>query len=118
MWRQVGFDILQLGVKRKRPLVPDGDHTHHPVTAQADQVGVFIVEFVHQGLLRIARVLRNFLYKGLVVEHVNLLKFPFLRCYFKNMERLQTTPLHGYIHRGDAGLAVNSCAKLGIFCAC
>ena len=53
-----------------------GDHAHELFAVQANGVGVLSVDFVHQPLLGIARVLRNFFDEGFVIESVNRFKLP------------------------------------------
>src|SRR5208282_4469538 len=56
--------------------------------AEADQVGVLGVEFVHEPLGRRRLMLGNFLDEGLVIEPVNLLEFPILARAFEHQRFL------------------------------
>jgi hypothetical protein len=55
-----------------------GDHPNDALIAQADEIGVFGVEFIHQAGRAGGLMLRDFLHERSVIELMDLLKFPVL----------------------------------------
>src|SRR2546426_12209129 len=82
-------DIAELFVEREGTLVPHGHHADELVGVEGDEVGVFVVETVHQSFLRIGRVLRNFFYERLVVEPENLFELRFIGGNFETQSSLR-----------------------------
>ena len=82
-WRQVGIQIGQLLVQGKGAARAGGDHANDSVAAQADQVGVFIVEFIHQPGSGRGLMLGDLLHKSPVIELMNLFELPIFRCDFE-----------------------------------
>ena len=76
--RQVIVQIGQFAIQRKGTLIARTEHAHQLITLPAGEIGVLGMEFIDQPPLWVGCVLGNFFHKGLVVEPVNLLKFPIM----------------------------------------
>ena len=118
--RQVTVDVAELFVERERSFVPYRHHADELVAIQRDEIGVLVVETVHQPLLRVRRVLGDFLDEGFVIETENLLELRFSGGHFKSQGLLR---VHGC--RGTARLSLLSfrpvmslCISSGIFLRC
>ena len=74
--RQMGIEVRQFLVERERPVAAHGEHPDELLVLQTDEIRVLRVKLVHEPLGGRRLVLRDFLDEGLVVEPVNLLKFP------------------------------------------
>ena len=73
----MGFKILDLRLNGKGPFAGNGDHAQHLVGATADEVGVVVVEAIHQRPAGNRLMLGDFLDEGTVVEPMNLLELRF-----------------------------------------
>src|SRR5262249_30408462 len=74
--RQVGVQVAELRVERKRSSVAHGDHPDHLAAIQADDIGVLAMEFIDQRMIGVRRVLRDLLDERHIVEMVNLRELP------------------------------------------
>jgi hypothetical protein len=81
--RQVGIQIGQLLVQGKGASSAGGDHADDPVIGHADEVGVFVVELIHQTRSARGLMLGDFLHKGPVIELMNLFELPVFRSDFE-----------------------------------
>ena len=81
--RQVRIEFRQFLVERERPVAAHGQHPDEFLVAEADQIGVLGVKFVHEPLDGGRLMLRDFLDEGPVVQAVNLLELPVFRRQFE-----------------------------------
>ena len=92
--RQVGIEVRDFVIEREGPVPPPCHHADEAVAVKADGVGVFRVKLVHEALLRVVRVLGDFLDEGFVVEAVDGLELP---VFARNLELQRRLRLHHWI---------------------
>ena len=80
---QVGIQVFELLVEREGVPGSNGHHADHPITEEANDVRILMMELVDPSPEPVRSVLRNFLYEGLVVQSVDLREFPRLGCDFE-----------------------------------
>ena len=77
-------EVFEFLVKRERPIAAHGEHARQSPPAEANQVSVLGVEFVHQPVRWRGLMLRNLLNEGFVVEPMDLLELPILSREFED----------------------------------
>ena len=77
-------EVFEFLVKRERPIAAHGEQARQFPPAEANQVGVLGVEFVHQSVRWRGLMLRNLLNEGFVVEPMDLLELPILSREFED----------------------------------
>src|SRR5262249_2927941 len=82
--REMGIKVFELLIERERAVAANSEHAGKLTAAEAAQVSVFGVEFVHQAVRGGGVVLLDFLHESFVIEPVNLLEFPVLTRGFEN----------------------------------
>jgi hypothetical protein len=80
---QMGIQVWDFLIEGKRTAAAGGNHANDPLPGNANKIGVFEVEFIHQAWSARGLMLRDFLHEGFIIQLMNLFELPVLGCHFK-----------------------------------